>query len=202
MRENTMRSFIFLVATSALAACSPYDPDLGGIPYQCGDTEPKCPSGYSCQDDGNGRPVCVSNSGVTPDAKINGGFVCQDDGRLETDYGQNNDSIDHAYKLDLKNISLGPVSICPAGDKDTYEVNVAAASSTIQATVIWESGDVVNVALLNRGGSQIAVSTSDPENAQLRRAVATNLPVGIYFVQVSAAPDVKNNYKLTVAVTP
>src|SRR5262245_7850043 len=112
MRENTMRSFTFLLATSALAACSPYDPDLGGVPYQCGDTEPKCPSGYSCQDDGAGRQVCISDDGVTADA-MTSGFHCEDDGVLE---GTNkNDTIGTAYALpaNMPMITLGPVSICP-----------------------------------------------------------------------------------------
>ncbi|CAN5720994.1 hypothetical protein BH11MYX2_BH11MYX2_27760 [soil metagenome] len=57
------RSTAFLIA--ALAACSPYSPDLGNAPYICADTDPRCPDGYACQTIG-AQNVCVDSSGVGP----------------------------------------------------------------------------------------------------------------------------------------
>ncbi|MDX2088449.1 MAG: hypothetical protein SFX73_11400 [Kofleriaceae bacterium] len=195
-----MRSFSFLLATAALAACSPYDPDLGGIPYQCGDTEPKCPSGYSCQDDGSGRMVCKANDGDLVDARQMGGFVCQDDSGFE---GQDkNDSISTAYQLpNQPTIMLGPVSICPEGDKDTYQVTISTAMSNIEAITTWESGMEVKVAILNSGGTVINNGTVPGDAQNTLRAYVDSVPLGIYYVQTTAGAAVKNNYKLTVKVT-
>ena len=70
------RAWIRLAALglAALAApsCSPYDPSLPGAPFLCGDQEPRCPDGYVCVDDPDGRKVCraadtAADAGV-PDA--------------------------------------------------------------------------------------------------------------------------------------
>lgn len=51
------RALLFAIA--ALGACTPYDPQLGPTPFLCGDTEPKCPDGYTCQMNGGGSGVCT-----------------------------------------------------------------------------------------------------------------------------------------------
>ena len=66
-------SALALAALAALAApaCSPYDPSLPRAPFLCGDQEPRCPDGYVCVDDPDGRKVCraadATDAGV-PDA--------------------------------------------------------------------------------------------------------------------------------------
>ena len=46
-----MSRLIFLsLAASALAACNPYDPDLGSHPFKCSN-DGTCPEGYTCEGD-------------------------------------------------------------------------------------------------------------------------------------------------------
>ena len=194
-----MRSFLLLAfASSALAACSPFDPDLGGTSYKCGNVDPKCPDGYTCQQVGMDMR-CVSDDGPGPDGGNNDGFVCADDGFETAGGGTNNDTTATPFVLTMPTIAIGPVSLCPAGDKDTYRLEIANANSNLAATTTWESGLAVNVALLNGGGTVIATGT--PNGTNTNKAYAANLPVGTYFVQVSAATGVKNNYRLSVMVT-
>lgn len=53
----------------ALAACSPYDPSLPPAPFLCGDQEPRCPDGYTCVADRDGKRVCRAGD-AAPDAGI------------------------------------------------------------------------------------------------------------------------------------
>jgi hypothetical protein len=50
-----------------LVACSPYEPSLPPAPFLCGDQEPRCPDGYACVADHDGRLVCRAE-GPLPDA--------------------------------------------------------------------------------------------------------------------------------------
>ena len=51
------------------AACSPYDPSLPSMPFLCGDQEPRCPDGYVCVGEPDGRRVCRAD-GTVPDAGV------------------------------------------------------------------------------------------------------------------------------------
>lgn len=200
-----MRSLTFLFASAALAACSPYDPDLGGTPFLCGDTEPVCPDGYSCQDDGSGKQVCVSNAGATVDGGGGGGgFQCADDSLIETSNGTSNDTIQSAYATPVaqqrKDISFAGLAICPEGDKDTFKIEITTASSNVELITSWDSGMPVSVSLLNGGGTSIANSTSSGATSQ--RAYAANLPVGTYYAQAFGSATAKNNYRIQITVTP
>jgi hypothetical protein len=195
-----MRSFLLLAfASSALAACSPFDPDFGGTSYKCGSVDPKCPDGYTCQQVGMDMR-CVSDDGPGPDGGNNDGFVCAEDS-FETagTGGNNNDTTATPFSITMPTIAIGPVSLCPAGDKDTYKVEIVNANSNLAATTTWESGLAVNVSILNGGGSVIVPGTPDGDKSN--KAYGANLPVGTYYVQVSAAATVKNNYRLSVMVT-
>lgn len=195
-----MRSFLFL---SLLAAgCSPFDPDLGGTPYKCGDVEPRCPEGYTCDMIGT-TEVCVSPSGPGPDGPPSG-FQCADDSNLEMGNGTTNDTISSAYATNVatirKEITFAGLAICPEGDRDTYLVTTTTANQNFEVVVEWTSGSPVSVSILNAGGTSInnGVSTG----AMTIRAYAANLPVGTYYAQVYAAANVKNNYKMTFKVDP
>jgi hypothetical protein len=50
------------LATAAASACSPYDPSLPTTPFVCADDEPRCPDGYVCVGDPDGRKVCRAAS--------------------------------------------------------------------------------------------------------------------------------------------
>jgi hypothetical protein len=66
--RTTGRSVLRVVAAAGLAAlapapaCSPYDPSLPTTPFVCGDEEPRCPDGYVCVGEPDGRKVCRAES--------------------------------------------------------------------------------------------------------------------------------------------
>lgn len=194
-----MRSFLFLSLLTV--GCSPFDPDLGGVPYKCGpvDSPQRCPEGYTCQTIGSSE-VCVAPEGPGPDG-MTSGFMCADDSLLEGT--SKNDSIANAYATPVAqqrpDISFAGVAICPEGDKDNYLIVTTVANSNIEVITQWESGMPVSVSILNAGGTSINNGTASGEN--MLRAYAANVPVGSYYAQAYAAANAKNNYRISIKVT-
>ena len=190
-----MRSFFLL---TLLVGCSAYDPDLGGVSYECAATEPRCPNDYTCQNNGT-KDVCVSANGPGPDAMISG-FQCADDSLLEG--SSKNDTIQNAYATPVaqqrNNISFAGLAICPEGDKDNYLI-VTSGISNIEVVTEWTSGMPVSVSILNAGGTSINNGTADGE--MRLKAFAANVPAGSYYANAYAAANAKNNYKITITVT-
>lgn len=186
------------VCAVALAACSPFDPDLGNAPYLCAPQEPRCPDSYSCVEEG-GRAVCVSAGGTAPDAPpdASSGFQCAMDGPLEP-----NDSIAEAYQTDVgvgaPMRAFGPISICPEGDKDHFQINITTANRGLEIITRWESGMQVTSSLLNAAGTSISNGTAMGQNAL--RACAANLPIGLYYAMAASPGNLKNNYRIEMRV--
>jgi hypothetical protein len=202
MRKSTLLSTSLLglsaLLASGAAGCSPYDPDLGNAPYLCAAAEPRCPDDYTCVDDGGGRQVCVSSGGVTPDAGPDGGgFQCAMDGPLEP-----NDSLAMAYQTDVgagaPMRQYGPISICPEGDKDHFQINISSPNQGLEVITRWETGMPVANSLLNAAGTSISNGTAMGTNAL--RACAPNLPVGLYYAVAFSAGGQKNNYRIEMKV--
>ncbi len=196
-----MRAAILVLSfTSALTACSPYDPDLGGTPFLCGAVEPRCPDGYACMPNTTGVEVCNSTSGNIVDAAVSG-FQCADDSLLEG--ASKNDTIANAYSTPVAtqrpDIAFAGLAICPEGDKDTYKIDVTLANSNIEVITSWESGMPISVSLLNGSGASINNGTSNGEKSL--RAYAANLPVGTYYAQAYASATTKNNYRISLKVS-
>ncbi len=192
-------SLLLLSLSSVLGACG-YNPDLGGTPFLCAAEEPKCPDGYECMADTTGRQVCYSTSGNIVDAQVSG-FQCADDSMLEGI--DKNDTIAHAFATPVATskpeITFAGLSICPEGDKDTYKIDVQVVSD-VEITTSWESGMPVSVSLLGAGGATLVNGTSNGEKSL--KAFAANLAAGPYYAQAYASATTKNNYKITLKVTP
>jgi hypothetical protein len=190
-----MRARPALLASSlgaaALAGCTPYDPDLGDTPYLCAAQEPRCPDDYACLDDGV-RPVCV-RKGMDPDA----GFPCASDGNLEP-----NNTLAQAYQTDVgpgaPMRSFGPLSVCPAGDKDHFQINITTVNKGINVLTRWASGPPITCQLLNDAGVSISNGAAMGSNAM--RACATNLPTGVYYAVALSQQDLENNYVIELTL--
>lgn len=197
MRKSTLLTSVLGLA--ALAGCSPYNPDLGNSPYLCAAAEPRCPDDYSCVDDGAGRMVCVSSGGVAPDAGSGsgGGFQCAMDGPLEP-----NDTIAMAYQTDVgagaPMRAYGPISICPEGDRDHFQINITSPNQGLEVITRWETGMPIANSLLNQAGTAISNGTAMGNNAL--RSCAPNLPVGLYYAAAFSAGGLKNNYRIEMKV--
>ena len=195
-------SLACLLAAS-VAACNPYDPDLGDAPFFCGpaDQEPRCPEGYMCMPSAGsgGTEVCVAPNGMIP---VDGNNTnCADDRSLEP-----NDSTATAWITPVdttKSFPLSSLAICPAGDKDNYSIMMTTANQNLEVIVEWEPGGAeLQAAILNSGGVAIANATTTVSNT--KRAYTPNMPSGIYYAQVFGPNQgslTTNNYKLSINVT-
>lgn len=195
-----MRNALLIASLSSVLGACGYNPDLGSAPFLCAAAEPKCPDGYECKADTAGRQVCFNESGVTIDAAVSG-FQCADDSILE---GQTkNDTIANAYATPVASskaeITFAGLAICPEGDKDTYKMDVGVLSD-IEVITTWESGNPVSVSILGAGGATLVNGTSSGPTSL--KAFAANQPMGTYYAQAFASATTKQNYKITLKVTP
>ncbi len=204
-----IRTLITVSFVAAIAACSPYDPALGAAPFLCGTTDPQCPDGYACVDQGNGTLACVINGpgGNTVDGS-GSGFACADDTVLE---GVNrNDTIANSSATPVessrKTITYSGLAICPAGDKDTYRIDITGSNQNLKATAIYDpiaaGGVALSVSILNSGGISVANGAPMGENTVIANLPNLATASSPYYVQVYGPPTGENNYKLTLEVTP
>jgi hypothetical protein len=191
-----MRAWIICVV---FAACDAYDTDLGPSPYFCGDTPPRCPTGYACVlDPSSGEEVCV-------DGTPSGNFDCDDDSAYEP-----NNTLDTATPTTITSSApatfmLDGLAVCPARDRDLFAMTLSGSASHIELTVSFgASGAMLTSAILNAGGIPIASGMATAEAPRTLRASARNLPPGIYYAQVTG-PDAtmlaQNNYTLAITVS-
>jgi hypothetical protein len=195
-----MRKQLALLFTLALAACSPYNPDLGDVPFLCGDGEPVCPDGYVCMPMGT-QMRCTDIDGVTVDSGTIG-FPCADDSALEGPTLNNTPMTAYITPVDSQrlDLTLAGIAICPAGDKDHYAVTLSTANAmkAIEVIVSWDSGQPITMSLLGAGGSPLVNGTASGDKAL--RACAANLPASTYYAAVFATGSTQNNYRLSIKV--
>jgi len=198
-----MRSLALLFL--ALAACSPYSPDLGAAPFLCGSAAPLCPDGYSCQNGTGGSAtgadgVCVKAGGTIPvDASPTN---CANDTSLEP-----NDSIEMAWVTPVdtrKSFPLSSLAICPAGDKDNYAMQITTVEN-IEVLIDYDTaGAPLQGAILTSAGTPAAQAMTVTGSPGHLRAYLANASVGTYYAQVfgPAQGSVQtNNYNLTINIT-
>ncbi len=194
------------LAFLALAACSPYSPDLGAAPFLCGSAAPLCPDGYSCQSPQGGSAsgsdgLCVKMGGAVP-ADSNP-TACANDSSLEP-----NDTIAQAWMTPVdtrKNFPLSSLAICPAGDKDTYAMNISVQGENIEVLIDYDTaGAPLQGAILNGGGNTVAQAMPVTGSPGHLRAYLANASVGSFYAQVfgpASGAVTTNNYNLTINIT-
>lgn len=190
-----------LVCFALCGACSSYSPDLGVEPFACGTSDPKCPDGYDCVPlASTGQMECIKAGSTAPDGGTNA--QCADDSNLEP----NNDTM-HAYminSLPAGGLKLAGLAICPAGDKDTYELTQATAGQTLEADIDYDPSQAqltVNI-VTAQGVTTVAGAQNGSGKA---KAALANVQSGAQYVQVLVAPTAgsmttNGNYKLTLTL--
>jgi hypothetical protein len=189
-----------------VAACNPYDPDLGYEPFQCGDSEPRCPLGYTCVTFAGGEALCQKTDGEVPDAGGGGGggggLTCNDDGVLEP-----NNSLGQAFDTGIPNIrrefSVVGLAICPETDIDLFKFEVAASGTDAVVEIEYrpERGELL-LDVLNMSGASISSGQPPDDAPGTLRVEIANLPTGIYYAQIKPTAGVQNNYdSLLIATT-
>lgn len=195
---------LLLVLASSIAACTPYDPDLGDSPFTCGpaDQDPRCPDGYTCQiNAADQKEYCLREGGMVPVDANN--LNCADDSSLEP-----NDTIAQAFQTPVattKNmLAFAGLAICPAGDKDNYSITITTANQNLEVLIEYDpNGADLQGSILNAGGTPIANASPVTGMAGQRRAYTPNLPTGVYYAAVFGPTMgiTTNNYKMTITVT-
>ncbi len=188
------------LALATLAACNPYNPDLGPRPFTCGNDEPACPEGYTCE-----AEVCVrgDDDPVVVDATT-GAFSCADDGSVEGRPGDN-DVITRAFVTPISGMTsyaLRALAICPSADKDHFKIQINQTGINFMASVTSVAGRApLALNLLNASGMLIASGAplaTSPQRVDLE--VVNRLAVGEYYVQVQSQDGTENNYDLSIKV--
>jgi hypothetical protein len=195
---NRMTVFC-VIALGGLGACDAYSPDLGETPFQCAMAAPRCPDDYAAVPTFNFQGMEIScvctradiavDGGMQPDAEA---FVC---GETE----MTNDSFEDASAIASPPIPLNQKSICPAGDRDFYKIQVMDTPKTISATVVPEQADVdVRLTLYNTTMTPVANS---PEGTGMKQVLTSANEVGLYYVEVwTESALVELNYDMTFMV--
>jgi len=198
---KTFALLCFALSLGSLAACSSYSPDLGAVPFACGMSDPKCPDGYDCVPLGSGGQMeCLKSGGTAPDGGNNG--ACDDDSNLEP----NNDP-QHAYminSLPAGGLKLAGLAICPAGDKDTYELTQATAGQTLEADIEFDPAQaVLTVNFVTSTGTVTTVGQANGSGKA--KATLVGVQSGPQYIQVLVAPtagsqQTNGDYKLNITL--
>lgn len=194
------------LATLAVAACDPYDPDLGTTPFRCGTEEPRCPEGYMCMEYSPSMQICEAGEDslvdAGPDEADAGPFVCNNDMTIEP-----NESISNATSTPIPDIqdfyNLASLAICPDTDIDVFRFRVAETGKNVTVDLTHQSSrGLLTVDILNAAGTSIAPGSPVMGDNNHLRAAINNLPSGIYYVQVaSSGVGIQNNYDTLDIVT-
>lgn len=190
MRAVTVALVLFGSACGGDDGPSRETGELGGVCYPNG----TCNVTLYCS-----AGICVTGDGGMgdggADAPTNN---CADDSALEP-----NDTTSTAFDTGvagtMTSISFAALAICPAGDKDLWEVNISSMSDVV-GTIVYESPTpALTVSILNAGGTAVLVAGAPTGTPLQVRATGSNFPPGKYFIQVSGPGAAVNNYTLQVS---
>lgn len=184
-----------VVGVALLAACggggsASQDGTIGGHCYPNG----TCNVSLTCS-----GGICVA-TGIDAAARADAlpsvdAFFCDND-PLEP-----NDSLSAAYHTPValvqSSVTLTGLSICPVGDKDVYQIDIAQTGQNFAASATFSSGAALSVSLLNAAGTAIASPTT---SGSVVTASVANVPAGTYYAEVYSSTG-ENNYQLFVVAT-
>jgi hypothetical protein len=100
---------------------------------------------------------------------------------------------------------LAGLAICPAGDKDTYELTQPTAGKTLEADIDFDPNQAtltVNIVGSPAGNTLVGGS---PNGSGKAKAALAGIPSGPQYVQVLVSPTAgtlttNGNYKLTLTL--
>ena len=159
---------------------------------------------------GDGGGQLGDAGGQLGDAAMNDAppaLVCNDDGVID-----DNNSIVTATLTPIPDIrrdyELVGLSICPTTDIDTYRFRIDQSGEDILAEISYPPAyGYLVLALLDSSGNNLATGVvigSDPDapTLTLMRVELSNVAAGTYYVQVSAPPGTRNNYRIYIRTSP
>jgi hypothetical protein len=195
-----MSRLLFIsLGTAALAACNPYDPDLGNHPFKCA-TDGTCPAGYTCEGDDPMTWVCETSQPADIDAP-GGQFVCANDSSIEPNNDPNTAFIT-PLGTSMMTYSLVGLAICPVGDRDHYRFSISQTGQNFEAQVTGVADrPSLSLQVLNAAGAMVASGAPVPGTPQVVRIELVNrLAAGQYTVLVQSPDNTQNNYNLEMDI--
>ena len=189
------------VSFAALAACNPYDPDLGSAPFECGNDEPRCPEGYTCVEYSDMNQVCEKSGDNGDDTDAAGGnFTCANDTSIEP-----NNDVMTAFVTPIPQMptySLLGLSVCPTGDRDHFRFSIATNGQNFEAQVSGvASRSALKLDVLTSAGAVVATGAPVAGTPQVVRVEIQNrLAIGDYIVRGESQDSTENNYDLSLKV--
>ncbi|HUQ02516.1 MAG TPA: hypothetical protein VM261_08475 [Kofleriaceae bacterium] len=189
-----------IVSFGALAACNPYDPDLGSAPFECGNDEPRCPEGYTCVEYSDTNRVCEKSEGEDNTDAAGGNFQCANDTSIEP-----NNDVMTAFVTPIPQMpmySLVGLAVCPTGDRDHFRFSIASNGQNFEAQVSGvASRSSLKLEVLTSAGAVVATGAPVSGTPQVVRVEIQNrLAIGDYIVRVESQDSTENNYDLTLKV--
>ncbi len=199
-----------LAGAALLAACNPYDPDLGEQPFRCGTSEPFCPEGYTCVIYSPSDQFCEQSAGPIVDGggDSDGGadLTCgpndpPSDAELEPNESITDPTItpipDFGDDYDLVNLV-----ICPESDIDVFRFRIDVTGKNGRIEVRYnESQGTLLVDMLNSTGVSIRTATPFGGDNGVLRADVTNMAQGQYFAQVKSMGGIRAAYDISIITT-
>jgi hypothetical protein len=178
-----------------LAGCSAYDPDLGGTPFLCGTTDPRCPDGYVAVDVSVIRCECQKPG--QPDA--GDGYFCYPDPNEPNETFR--DATPVAISPPLPKV-FENIGICPGSDVDVYQVLIARVGSQLAVDVLFDTArEAPRLDLLDMSGGSLGPTVLHPEPGKLSATIIAGY-VGAHHVELRAgAAQQSVNYTLRIQVT-
>jgi hypothetical protein len=201
----SIRSLLTLAALG-LAGCNSFDPSYGDEPFRCGDSDPRCPDGYTCStpdDDADG--VCVR------DGESRGPDAGPPDGAppaCRVDSEEPNDARNVATPTPVPNQApvfvLDDLTMCAATDHDFFQFGLPT-NSRLRITVDGDSEPLtVKVLLVN--GTEAGTGTAVNGNVTVFQAPGANTPAtlsaGVYYVDVSSPSASFSAYRIEIKTCP
>ncbi len=197
-----MKIILSFLSLSLILGCSPYSPELGDIPFRCGQeegAEDTCPTGYTCQDQGPGDKFCIRDGYEEP-SDLTPGFQCNKDGQIEP-----NETPETAFVTGVgdgeQSLNYPNMAICPGQDLDYYTLKVNEGESRIYAEIRFNSanGPLV-LQVFDAEGEFLREGTQPPQEVDFRQAQVGNLDPGTYSIVVFSKDGDRNNYSINFEV--
>lgn len=199
------RIYLLVPAFAALAACSPYNPDLPSQPFLCGNDSPQCPDGFTCMTTGSAS-VCISDHQVGGPDGGGSSTDCSADSQLEP-----NDDFGHAWEMPVddpkKVFNLAGLTICPSGDIDNYGFVVNTEGENAAVTLTYDpDGTPLQLSVLVQGGSngatQIINGAAVSGMPGVVKASPSNLSQSQYYISVfGPTSGGTNDYELSIEIS-
>ena len=185
------------LACAALAACNPYDPDLPDRPFLCGEGDPPCPSGYSC-DVAASPPACVETR-EGPDGGADGlSGECTGAGDLLEPNNAMNMPTQTSVADTREFIEFVGVTICPADDVDYYFMNAPTNGPNLDVTITFDPTDgALSLRIINSTGTTVATGNTVGGGGTIK-AVLSNASQGQYYAVVQAMPGDTTGYSILI----